>query len=237
MSFADQTGTNSQQTQAEPQVNEQQTSPFLVVGERAFTSQEDVAKKIQHADSHIQTIEQQNAAYLQQIEELQRKVQEASKIDDVLAKVGQPQQGETPAQKPSATVDPNELVSQVLNTLDSRNQEQQKKANLAEMESLAKQHYGDTMETSMTKIASELGMDMKSVDELASTNPKAFKQLFIKGDKVASKDSSFTGSDVSSAVAQQQAQPKRQSLLNMPKAKDRAALIQARMAQYIQNQS
>jgi len=234
MSFADQTGTT--EPQATPEDQTTQTQPFMVVGERAFSSQEDVVTKIQHADNHIKNIEQQNAAYLQQIEDLQRKVAESSKIDDVLAKVTPQSDQPSTTQQPTVSASPEDVVNQVLNALDTRNQAKTAKQNQDEMVALASEHYGSTYQTSVEKIAGELGMNMQDVDKLAGDNPKVFKQLFIKGAKVTSQDVSFTGSDVNSAVGNTQAQQKRVSLLDMPKSKDRAAAIQARMAQYMQNQ-
>ena len=228
MSFEDQSNSTQQQSQEGNQ-------SFLQVGDRTYSSADDVVKKIQHADQHISTIEQQNQSYLQQIEELQAKLAEASKVDQVLETLKNQGTTEPKSAEPTQPVNPTDLVDQVVQTLDQRSQAEKVKDNVKAAEAKMQEVYGDKWLEVAQQKAKELGMTMGQVDAMAGRSYKAWERLFV-GDVASGSNNTSMTPDVNSAAARAAAdanKPQRKSLLDTYRTKDRAAAVQERMKQYM----
>lgn len=104
MSFErDQAPEQTQETNPEPQ-----GSTFeLKVGDRTYTSPEDVEKKIVNADSHISKVEAEAAELRQKLEETQKELEKQKALEEALASRGESEEATTE----SEPVDVQQLVA------------------------------------------------------------------------------------------------------------------------------
>lgn len=189
VSFSQSGDDTSQQQQQQSSVTNdtsknglQGDSAFLIVGERAFATKEDVTKNITNAQSHIKTIETENA---QLREKTQNLTQEVERLK--LAVEGMQQGGKetSTAGKDDQTgnLSKEELVTavvqQVRSTMTSEQRETVRTNNINTVFAEAKTAYGDKVYEKVGAKATELHMTPKDVDEMAMNNPAVFRQLFL----------------------------------------------------------
>lgn len=201
-------------------------SAFLIVGERAFRSRDDVIKNIEHSQNHISTLESERAEERKIIDQLRQENENLRKAAEAVGSKGN--EGET------ANLSNDELVKRAaeMAAQSMRDQESaaQQKKNLDGCVAIAKETYGDNYTKTVTDKANELGMTIAEVDALASRAPQAWEKLFI-GETQS--DSSFQPSqgNVQSSVAQQkpnQQQP--QNIMKIRTEKGRMDYVRERMA-------
>jgi hypothetical protein len=163
----------------------QQGSPLFSVGDRQYDA-EAAQKKIINADNHINTIESENATLKQKMLEMQAQLDQATKLDDALAQLGQQQ---TPAPQPTETptpVDVEALKADLLrqaqeaanNSVASFQQQQIAGANQNESISAAQKFYGSEYESKLREKGAELGLDDTAIVNMAKGNPVLFKRTF-----------------------------------------------------------
>jgi vacuolar-type H+-ATPase subunit I/STV1 len=158
---ADQTGTT-------PEVK-------FKVGDREYDVQS-AATKIQHADTHISTLESELKALRDQLAltEAQKKALEALS--------SQPQHSPAPAPTSAPALDKDALLAEaeqrVFDTLNKRQQEALAKQNLEAATAEAKKVYGDSYQQVLLERGAELGMDKNEIMAFAQSKPEAFKRLF-----------------------------------------------------------
>lgn len=152
-----------------------QSSVVFKVGDREYDPAT-AAVKIEHADKHISTLEQELKTLREQLSltEAQKKALEAL--------------SHTPPATPPAPTsqapafDMDDLLAKaeqrVFDTLSKQQQAALAEKYLAESTSVAKQVFGDNYQQELLKRGSELGMDQKDIVQFASTKPDAFKRLF-----------------------------------------------------------
>lgn len=178
--------------QEQPQVQQEQQqessqSPLFKIGDREYDV-EAAKTKIEHADKHVQTIESDNATLRQEVEQLRAQVASSSKLDQVLETL-QANQVASPTstdENTTQSVDKeallNELLSQVApkieETLSAKQKQEQLEKTLTETVSLAQAKYGSEYESILRSKGQELGLDDAGIQNMASTQPKVFKQLF-----------------------------------------------------------
>lgn len=185
---SDQSSTNegsaqaaADQAAAQASANEQtsdHTSVFLVAGDRAFRSADDVVKNIENAQSHITTLEAERAADREKLAESEAELERLRKITDSLdgrnasGNAGQTDQLSKDEIATQAAVAAVELINQ-------NHTAEEKKANLAAAEAAAQEAYGDQYVAKIKEIAGKHNMTLAAVDKLSETSPSAFKQLFL----------------------------------------------------------
>ena len=101
------------------QENTQQSTDQLTfsVGERSFNA-ESAATKIEAADSHIKTIEQENQEYKDRLAALEAQVAQSTKIDDALAKLQQQQSQESQATEVTPSVSEEQIGASVAKQME-----------------------------------------------------------------------------------------------------------------------
>lgn len=145
------------------------------VGDREYDPNT-AAKKIEHADQHISTLEQELKTLRDQLAltEAQKKAFES------LAN-NQPQPAPQPT-APSAGVDVDSLLAQaeerVFQSLTRKQQEAQAALNLQASTEAAKAVFGDSYQQALLEKGQALGMSKDDIMTFASSKPEAFKQLF-----------------------------------------------------------
>lgn len=187
---------------------------FLIVGDRAFKTQDDVVTKIASADQHIGTIEEENAKLRERLAELERAKEEAvassATAAEILAKLdAQKSTGNTGEQEPVSKADLEALKAQAVTdamaAFTARQDAAKYESNLDACMDAAKAAYGDSMAKSVSDVAASLKMSMADVDKMAQAQPDVFRRLFLPSQ--SSTPQITTGGVLTGAVTQQ-GQPK-----------------------------
>lgn len=184
---------SNQENNNQQQNSFDQNEALAVVGDRTFKTQDDLAKYVNNASSHISTLEAENA-------ELRKKVEEAAKLDELMQKLDsrvpeKTQQTESTEQTSQFSMD--DVVSKAVNQVSALQQQEAAKAmrqqRLSDAMSKAKEAYGDSFVSEVQKIATDNGIS--DIDEFVVSHPKLFDSIFIS---VAKKnpDTSSAGSGV-----------------------------------------
>ena len=226
--FDEVTQTNGTQ---EPTVTPQPTvtEDWLVVGERKF-DKDAAAKKIEHADTHINKLEQELAELRKQIELDQARKQAQQAMETT--KQVEPQAPVVQNTTVTPQGDETALLSLVDQVLVRKEQESLQKKNLETAVQAAKSVYGDQYQAKLEQIGTELGMSKQDIADLAKNKPQAFNRLFGLTNQPQPKPS--VSSTVVSNSFNVQDDPLRSTaklVLNSTSAKDRTAAIAALLSQ------
>lgn len=145
------------------------------VGDREYDPAT-AAVKIEHADKHISTLEQELKALREQLTltEAQKKALEA--LSHTPPATPPAPTGQAPA------IDVEDLLAKaeqrVYESLTRKQQDELASKNLNEATELAKTVLGDAYQQELLKRGAELGMSKDDITAFASTKPEAFKRLF-----------------------------------------------------------
>lgn len=175
----------------QPKGEQQPSQSLFTVGEREY-DMEAAKKKIENADSHIMTIQGENADLRRQLEEAQAQLAKSKTVEDALDMLNQqPQQQEVvqPSQSPSPepqALDMDALMAQAqqkaTEAANAAFQQSQLKvaqeANFNDSLSYAKGQFGEEYQSKLIEVGSQVGLDANGINELAKTNPAMFKKLF-----------------------------------------------------------
>lgn len=182
---------SDQQKQGTQQQNQQTTgqSVFMVVGERAYRTQDDVVNKLNHADQHIATLESERDADRQTIKNqeteigtLKAEVERLTKIVDALPGGKDTNAVTSGKEQQTAIPSKEELVKDVLDEMQAKTTAEQRKANHTACIEAAKKKFGDgNVDAEVERIAGDLGMSVDQVVQLAAHSPKGFNKLFLGG--------------------------------------------------------
>jgi hypothetical protein len=225
----DDTQTNGTQ---EPQVTSQQQAPvedWLVVGERKF-DKDSAAKKIEHADTHINKLQQELADLRKQLELDQARKQAEISMQQV--KQVEPQQPAVQNTPVTSQGDETALLSLVDKVLTQKATEQSANANLEQAVNAAKTVFGSEYQTKLEQMGKEFGMSKQDIVDLAKTKPQAFNRLF--GLNIQPQHKPYVSSTVTSNGFNPQEDPVQSTaklVLNSTSAKDRTAAIAALLSQ------
>jgi len=165
----------------------QEPKPLFSVGERTYDA--DAAKtKIINADNHISTIETENSTLKQQLADAQAKLDQATKLDDALAKFQGNQQMQTPTDPTStpASVDVEALKQAILleaqqtavNQVTAFKVNEMEQANQTESIQAAQKMFGSDYEAKLREKGASMGMNDEAIQTMAKSNPVLFKQAF-----------------------------------------------------------
>lgn len=225
MFYEGQTGTSEEPKDT---VQTQQSDDWLVLGERKY-DKEAAATKIQHADKHISTLEQELADLRKQLE-LKTAQEEAKKA----MSQAQTQTSTQPAVQNTTETgkDGTDLLSQVEQILQQRESVATKQTNLAKATEAAKAVYGDAYQQKLEETGRELGMSKADIVELASTKPQAFSRLFgLNTQAPAAKPSVTSTVTVSTNGSDDPFKSVAKTVLSSSSAKERTSAIAALLAQ------
>lgn len=142
-----------------------------------------------HGQEHIKTLEQETASLRQQLNELKEQLATSKSIDDLISEMRN-ERGNEENHQPGPTtpqVDKeqllNELRTRVFEDLSAVEQANLQQKNWQDSVNLLKERHGDGYAKYVDDRAEELQMDVKQLEELAKTSPKAFMELVSPGTK------------------------------------------------------
>lgn len=180
-SVSETTGTPATQAFQVPEaVNE-----FIGDGKK-YTDVNKALESIPHAQTHIDKLEQE-------LTEVRAKLSAAATIEDTLAQFASKQEQGTPTSQP---VDLQEIANLVDQRLVAKDQVNTQASNINDVVSKLSVQFGDQAkaEAAFISKASELGVDVSYMNNLAATSPAAVYALF--GTKAQVKSQEFTRSSV-----------------------------------------
>lgn len=154
---------------------------------------EQLRKRDQHAQEHIRRLEAERREQDDAINQLRSELERRPTMEEVVERMRENRADEPAHDEPKTKgIDEDELVRKVAEVvpqvLSQKEKAEATRRNLTECMDQAKEHYGDEFVNEVGKLAGELGMSLKEVDELAAQKPAAFKRLFIQGDKQVTKE-------------------------------------------------
>lgn len=167
----DPSATAAQESAAPNQASNADQQTFLVVGERAFASPDDVKSKIEHADQHISTIESENAQLKAELEAAQEQLNKSTSLEEVLHKLDE--------NKDESGLTLDQVKELVSNEITTTKQADVQQSNLKTCIGAAEKAYGEGFIEKMTEMAGNLGLSMEEVDGMAASNPKLFAKTFL----------------------------------------------------------
>lgn len=208
------------------------SQPFLVIGERAFATPDDVQKKISSADAHIEKIEAENKAYRERQEALEKAANDNLSARELLEGIKSATSQPAPSETPS--ISPEEVAAKAIQIATNQVQENLKsdalkkaeEANLNEALTAAKEYFGDDYIDKVNDLGKEHGLDGKAINNLAKQSPKAFANLFLPKTEQSKGPSD---GDYNSAAFHQQSKTESTSFMKLTTVKDRAAEVQRRI--------
>ncbi len=207
----------------------------IVVNGKVYKA-EAAIKKIEHADTHIQQLERENAekdanalTLLTRLEALEASRKHTDTLDQLVAAAQPVAPIVVPEAPPTQEVSKEELIQAAVDTIEGKRVAQQQDANLNASIALAQAAYGDDFGHKVDAAGTEHGLGYEQVMEMARNQPSVFKALFIPN-KVASGQPDTTRSSMSGIVGQSEVLPPKgpKSFLNM-NAKQRTAEVKRRM--------
>lgn len=143
-----------------------------LVGEgKKYKTVEDALKSVPHAQTHIQTLEQEMA---QMKAELERRRTAEELLDEIKGGFKQEQ-----GQPPKAEFDPSMIEQTVANLLSRKEAQNTAKINVDLVVNSFTNAYGDKVkaEEAFVRIAQEAGMTVPMLNQLAATSPNAVLKL------------------------------------------------------------
>jgi len=166
------------QTEAQPQATVS-TGELFKVGERSYDA-DAAQKKILNADTHISTIEAENAQLKQQLQQAQMDATVSQKIDEALSRQGSLTPEATPVEQtaPTAQVNEDELYNKFRQRMNLESQAESQKSNVQKAMELAQNTYGDSWESDLIAKGQELGLDSQGIEALAKMSPQVFGTTF-----------------------------------------------------------
>ena len=217
-------------TSVVPQVQALEDGSVVVNGK--IYKPEAAAKKIEHADTHIKTLEQENAEkdaatlkLLERIEALESQRNHTDALDKLIAEAKPPEIIPEPPQ--IQEVSKEELVQATLDTIKGEQVKAQQESNLSACVQEAMGAYGDAYGIRVDEVAAKHSLTNDQVLELAKNQPSVFRSVFLP-EGASNKTPDVTRSSVSGIATRITEAPKPKSYLRMS-AKERSAEINRRM--------
>lgn len=234
-SFLNQGDTSNQEQNANntnPQEGvEQQSQPFLKVGDRVFSTPEDAAKNIEHAQTHIDKLERDWEAATKLIERQEQLLERSSRVDDILNAVKDKEQASGDAES-TAQLSEEDVINKAISAFEQRQTQQamaqQQEENWNQVTSALTQTYGEKTDEVVQKVAADNGMSLEDAATMARTYPKVFLKMFdTSGNPNPKPNRSSVNTE---AFANQPAQAPRKSIMKMS-SKEAADYVQRKLAE------
>jgi len=147
-------------------------------GEPKYRDVTEALKGLQHAQTYIPELKQENATLRNQLNELRAQVDKLKAVEDTVQKLTIAQQ--EPAVTKANVLDEQSVAELINRTLTQKETQAIQKANLSKVTSTLINKFGDKAEKEFYGKASELGMTVEQINALAAQSPQAvFKMLGI----------------------------------------------------------
>lgn len=231
-------GDHQGQSQGDPAAGAAVPAFNLTVGDRTFDSPEAAANHIKHAQDHISTLESDNAALRQKVETLTEKVSGVEELKSQVASLmeevkKQPSQNNSQESSQTGTIQVDELVGQVKQSLNAEAAAERSQSNWDKCADAAKAKWGEDFAAKVGERAQELGLEVSDVDAMAKKSPAAFNRIILEQQDTKG-NPERTSTEVSSTVppvnASNQSQKPHTRFTSMS-SKDRASEVQRRIAE------
>jgi len=173
----------AEQEEKAPTIDPEQV--LFKVGDREYNA-ESAAKDIAHKQAFIDQIMKEKRDLEERYE---RENKSQTKLDEALELLKQKQQiPESDPSQETETVDTESLMEQLrkmtqeetASTIARTEQERKAKENLAQSVNFAREAYGDAYQEKLTERREALGMSQEEAENMATSNPQAFRELFAK---------------------------------------------------------
>lgn len=158
-------------------------------GVQKYGTVSDALNALPHAQSHIKTIEQENAQMKEQMASLQEQVEKMNKIEDTIAQLTANKESE----QPSETLSQQQVMELVQAQLNQTKQQENALHNQKTVAQTLSEQFGDKAEEVYNAKAQELGIDVNFLNDLAAKSPVAVLSYF-KGAEVQVPSKSLEGS-------------------------------------------
>jgi hypothetical protein len=148
----------------------------LVGEDKKYKSPADLAYAKLAADAHIKKIQEENKV-------LRDSLARQKALEDLLAQVNRKDDAPSNAINPgnpsgeSGAPSPDDLVAKVLSSLEERNREAQRQANMKQVQEALPAALGPNWKAELRSRLADAGVDETLADQLAKDNPKAFFRL------------------------------------------------------------
>lgn len=155
--------------------------PYLVVGDRAYHSPDDVVKKISNADEHIKTLETESAQLREAIKRHEEALANSANIDKLMERLNDVASNSNPGDpRGDASAAPIDITKQVEEVLTTRERTRIENDNLAIAQApFLEGAKGDTKVAANTLAAAcqEVGLSLEDAQSLAKKSPNAFFRM------------------------------------------------------------
>lgn len=149
-------------------------------GRQKYASVEEALKALEHAQSFIPELQNENKTYKQELEEIKNKLGEFSNVEEVVERFMSKREEEPTKKEEVAHVDDSsDIESKINEVLSRRDQENSFRSNVTQVTSTLKEHFGDKASEMVAAKMADLGMDKVQIEQLAGTNPKAALALLL----------------------------------------------------------
>jgi len=141
----------------------------------------DIAKALEsipHAQSHIDTIQQENREMRERLRALEEQMNKAKTAEEIINEM-KAQQGQTG--NPSPSLDKDAVINLVRAVNAEERTQEQKRNNLKSVQSSLDSKFGEKRDQIIAAKANEMGVDLGFMKSLAETSPKAFLSFFSVG--------------------------------------------------------
>lgn len=148
-------------------------------GEPKYRDVTEALKGLQHAQSYIPELKQENATLRNQLEELRAQVDKLKAVEDTVQRLTANQN--EPAVTKANVLDEQSIAELINRTLTQKETQAIQKANLSKVTSTLISKFGDNAEKTFYNKAEELGMSVEQINALAAQSPQAvFRMLGIE---------------------------------------------------------
>ena len=140
-------------------------------GGARYATVSDALTAIPHKESHIKTLEGENADFRSKIAELSEALAKADSVDTLIDRLDTQQDSSDPT--------PTGITEQdILRIIGDSEKEKERNANAASVVNTLRESFGDQAETTFYAKAEELGISNDMLDDLAKASPVAALELF-----------------------------------------------------------
>lgn len=149
-------------------------------GEKKYKDVTSALHGLQHSQSFISTLKNENAQLKQELERMNNEVVKIRELEETIRTLTSGQQA--PAQQQQPVVDQQSVAELINQTLSQREQDAIRQANIRKVVASVQSQFGDKAEQTFYDKAKEVGMSAEAINSLAAQSPEAvFRLLGLSG--------------------------------------------------------
>lgn len=149
-------------------------------GEKKYKDVTSALHGLQHSQSFISTLKNENAQLKQELERMNNEVVKIRELEETIRTLTSGQQA--PAKQQQPVVDQQSVAELINQTLSQRELDAIRQANIRKVVSSVQSKFGDKAEQTFYDKAKEVGMSAEAINSLAAQSPEAvFRLLGLEG--------------------------------------------------------